>query len=147
MLDITMALMRTLISSDHDAVPQQSVIATSVDTGFVDLIGSRNVFFNGRQIPERLMCWAKSEIRTNAVKKWFTDGSEVVFEFDRKKNGYYFGVKQNDKKRGFYSKLYRTLDEAAEDLFTLCDIVGVTDVQTINYRIMQAREKFSSSHC
>ena len=147
MLDISMALMRTLIDSDTSVISQPTVVVSTVDSVFENTLNNKMAFFNGRQIPERLMSWAKSDIRSDTVRRWFTDESDVNFEYNKKNKAYSFYMKQKDRKRGLYSGYYKTLDEAADDLFVLCDVLAGADIQTINYKIMQIREQFTSENC
>jgi len=142
MLDISMSLMRMLISTDFESTGSCEVnVVVDPRSTFVDMISGSSIVYNGVTYPNRLMYWVDSDVRRAGMLKLFR-GEATLFFCGDSTSGICFAIKRHDKPRSYYSRGYRTLNEAADDAFVVCEALGTKDIQEINRKILEAREAF-----
>jgi len=119
MLLFTEKVVKTMSSGmDDKTVRELCPFATTDDDGVV--------VHDGRSVPVRLLQWFKSPTKSEAVRMLCNDRSGAYSEigFGEYKGGFYFYIRRTDKRRGYYSSCYRTLEGVSDDLSYLLQHIG-----------------------
>ena len=136
MIELTRALVMSLeptkprsfyFGTGLSALPM-AIVTPSVSSGIYDKAENpATVQHDGLEVPVRLYEWFKSPTKVEAIQLLANAETEPVYSnaaFERHKDGVLFYVKRNDKRRGYYSSIYRDIDDAAEDLQFLLEKIG-----------------------
>lgn len=128
MLTLTTQLLAML---QNDTI-QSAVVPVTEAAKFVNTVTDRMIDYCGFLVPQRLLPFYKSELKSTAVR-WAVDGSDrasVQVVPISKNNGFCFVFKRQDKKAGYWAGTYATIDEATADLDLILSQVGNVDVET-----------------
>ena len=114
---------------EEEALRALNPFAATDDDSVVD--------YEGASIPARLLHWFKSPTKRVAIESLYGKStvagairSVLIFRRDKKSGGVYFSIFRSDKRRGYYSHIYRTLIDAARDVkILLTSLSGLGDVQ------------------
>ncbi len=129
-LQLTSALLRSLMGDVPETV---SVVASAIQTRFVNTITDPEVEYCGMMVPQRLLQWYKSPVKAEALRMAKDEATAPDIRIEFYGGGgassivYMFYIKRPDKKAGYYSGAYATKTEASDDLDRLLMEIGGLD--------------------
>ena len=147
MLDVNAAILRSLITSTDTDNREEQVVIEQVGGDYVDTTSKKTVNVYGINVPERLYTWFNSSYRREAVRQLFYDSPQSVATVgkDESNNSFYFNIKGDGKSRAYWSRGYRTLDEACDDLLFVFQYLSGRELGYVQLKCEEIKKKYLNS--